>query len=362
MIVYIPKLKLTETYMDILNIARYALKKADIQFEELSGIQMNRSPFGGHCLMMMVFTGGKQPTAFLRVSTDTKRSAALKTSYKNLKTLRTSLPTSFINSVPEPLMLEEKNGVTIFLESVQHATPIKKLPPNSYFKSKGFNQDFTAVIDWLTAFNKSLSTDSSEITEVQHNNLLYDAIAKYRQRFSVSSVLDALLNETADTLNKAKLNLAPRHADFCTANVLIDQNHSVSVIDWEEELKPTWQFCDLLHFMSSTWCIKYGRSLAEQQLNYQSMFFKSTHLTETLQQGAHKYAKSMNLDASMLMPLSVMTWVFHALHKANYVKRFAKNNTEILMQRVQPITIINNNQCLNLEILAAEKHNYIFKE
>jgi len=348
--------------MDILNIARYALQKAEIPSGNLSGIQMNRSPLGGHCLMMMIFTGGRQPTAFLRVSTDTKRSAALKISYENLTTLRSALPSPFINSVPEPLMLEEKNGITIFLESAQHATPIKKLPPNSYFRSKEFKQDFTAVVDWVVAFNQSLAIDSSEVTETQHHTLLHDAIAAYRQRFRVSSALDALLDETADTLNNAKLNLAPRHADFCTANVLIDQNHALSVIDWEQELQPMWQFCDLLHFMSSTWCIKYGRSLAEQQSNYQSMFFRDTYLTETFQQGARSYAKSMKFDINMLMPLSVMTWVYHALHKADFVKQYAKNNTNFLMQKVQPITIINNNQCLNLEILATEKHNYIFKE
>ncbi len=347
--------------MNLLELARQALRDADVPFNRLSGIQMNRAPYGGHCLVMLLFTGGTTPAAVLRVSTDPKRAATFSVAYENLKKLKTALPAHLADSVPEPYLFEQKNGITIFLESAQHGTPILKLPPNRYFRSEAFEQDFLAVVDWLVAFNTSLRVDHQEVTPAQRETLLSDPIAAYRQRFTVSPALSQLLHETEEALNSAAFALAPRHADFCTANVLVDRNHIIRVIDWEHELTPTWPFCDLLHFMSSVWCIRYGRTPATLQRNYHALFFTQTHLTSTLQHGIRRYAQHWGLEPGMLLPLSTIAWVHHALHKADFVKQFATSEKDAhrMMIRDYHLTFIDRNQCLNLEILAEKRDQYI---
>jgi len=173
--------------------------------------------------------------------------------------------------------------------------------------------------------------------------------------------LSQLLHETEEALNNSALALAPRHADFCTANVLVDRNHTVRVIDWEHELTPMWPFCDLLHFMSSVWCIRYGRTSATLQRNYSALFFTQTHLTNTLQRGVRRYAQSWGLEPKMLLPLSTIAWVHHALHKTDYVEHFARSEKDAqrMMIHDHHLTLMEHNRCLNLEILATHRDQYI---
>ena len=350
--------------MDLPGIAKQALKSADIPFERLSGIQMNRTPHGGLCLIMLVFTGGTNPTAVLRVSTDPERSVALNVSSENLKTLRAALPARFVDSVPEPLWFEDNDGMAVFLESAQHGTPIKKRPPNRYFRSRAFKKDFPAVIDWLVAFNTALRTDHRDITPAQRRRLLNEPIAAYRERFEVSPALSQLLSETEETLNSSPLDFAAHHADFCTANVLIDRDHTVRVIDWEHELTPAWPLSDLLHFIGSLWCVRHGRDKAVQQRNYHALFFTQTHLTKTLQQGVQCYAKHWGLEPRVLLPLSAITWIRHALKKADYIQRFARSEEDASRMLVHDhhLTMIDHNQCLNLELLAQNRDQYIIDQ
>ena len=347
--------------MDLLGLADQALREAGVPFSRFSGIQMNRSPLGGHCLALLIFTDKALPTAVLRVTTDPERAKTFKSAYENLQTLRAALPSVFTDSVPNPLLFDQRDSITLFLESAQHGTPIKAQPPNRYFRSEDFKQDFRAVVEWVEAFNTSLGVAPQDITESLRSELLNRPIADYRKRFQVSPALDALLSETEAVLRGAAVRLAPRHADFCTANVLMGANHTVQVIDWEQELTPVWPLCDLLHFMSSVWIAPYGRTVADQALNYRTLFFSPTALTALLQEGVRYYAQCLDIPESLVLHLSVMTWVLHALQKADYVSRYAtsEEETQQLMARVHHITIIENNQCLNLEILAAERDAYI---
>lgn len=349
--------------MDLLGLARQALQDAGIPFARLSGIQMNRAPRSKQHLMVLIFTGGVKPAAVLRVSTDSKQAAIFKSSYETLKKLKEALPAHLADSVPEPLLLQNKNGVAIFLESAQRGTPIQMLHPNRYFRSKAFKKDFLAVVDWVVAFNKSLGVTIQDIPSTQRKALLTDPIDAYRRNFRVSPALNRLLDETEEALSNHVLTLVPHHSDFCTANILIDKDHTVRVIDWDHELTPMCPFCDLLHFMSSVWCIRYGRSPAVRQQNYHSLFFTQTHLTSTLQNGVRRYTQSLNLDPGLLTYLSVMTWVHHALYKADFINQVAisEDDAQQLMKTAYPITIVDRDQCLNLEILAAHRDRYIIK-
>ncbi len=314
-------------------------------------------------MVLMIFVDSTPaPRAVLRVTTDSERARQFKSAYDNLKTLRAALPSALVDSVPTPLLFETRNGLTCFLESAQTGTPIKTQPPNRYFRSRRFRRDFSAVVEWVTAFNQSLGVSAEQLSASQHNALLDDRIATYREQFSVSSRLGNLLDETQAALSGADLQFSPRHADFCTANVLMDPDHNIQVIDWEQPLTPTWLFSDLLHFMNSIWAIPYGRGTEAQEQNYRTLLFSETHLTDLLRQGTRRYAESLSIAPNLMTYLSVMAWVQHALQKADYVSQFAKtpDETEALMARVHHITIVKNNQCCNLEILAAERSQYIF--
>jgi len=349
--------------MNLPGLAEDALRQAGIPFNRLSGIQMNRTPLGGHCGIFMIFTdGAPQPSFVLRVSRDPGQVASFEVSYQNLQALQAALPPAFHRSVPTPLLLEARAGLTCFLESALPGTPIKKLPPNRYFRSNAFALDFEAVVDWVVVFNTALGVDSRSLTDAWQTRLLRDPIADYRDRFTVSPALDGLLDETAAVLRDAALTLAPRHADFCAANVLIDRGHTVRVIDWEQKLSPTWPFGDLLHFMNSVWCMPHGRGVAAQERNYRALFFTPTPLTSPLQRGVRRYTERLGITPRLLLPLSVMAWVQHALYKAASVSRLSASpdEEEALMPYVHHITIINRDQCLNLEVLAAERDRYVF--
>jgi hypothetical protein len=350
--------------MDLIGLARYAMRTAEIPFTQLSAIQMNRAPFGGHGFVLMLFTDAPNPIAILRVTTDAERAETFRIAYENLNTLRSALPSGFIDSIPKPYLFEQRNGITLFLESAQAGTPIIKLPRKRYFKSKAFPRDFMAITDWVIAFNSALRIPGATVSAGQRDELLSGPIADYRRRINVSAELDDLLSETVAALSDHKIDLAPCHADFCTANVLVDSDNRIRVIDWEQKLTPMWPLADLLHFMNSVWCIRHGRGVEVIEQNYRSLFFSQTHLTRALQQGVSRYVQKFNITPDLIVPLSVIVWVHQALYKLDFVEGFASTpgDADRLMPLVHPLTIFRENHCQNLEILAANRNAYVLSQ
>jgi hypothetical protein len=83
-----------------------------------------------------------------------------------------------------------------------------------------------------------------------------------------------------------------------------------------------------------------------------------------LQQGVSRYAQKFNITSDLIVPLSVMVWVHQALYKLDFVERFCSTpeDAERLMPQVHPLVMFSDNQCQNLEILAANRNAYVLSQ
>jgi len=211
-------------------------------------------------------------------------------------------------------------------------------------------------VDWLDGFRLAMAADGPDTASVPAADRAAKSIELYRQTHRVSPTLSDLLDETAQALGTATFPEAPWHGDFCTANLVVPDDRRVFVIDWEYPLANSWPLSDLLYFLCSTWCVPYRKGLAALKNNYGSLFFESHTFSKPLRASIDLHLQRLGIERSLLLPLSVITWVAYANRKQDELEASQQHRASGHM----PLIMIESGSCLNLEILAEKRDRYIF--
>ena len=147
------------------------------------------------------------------------------------------------------------------------------------------------------------------------------------------------------------------HGDFCTANLLVGEDDRVRVIDWEYPLDAGWPGTDLFYFISSVWCIPRRPGAAARVANYREIFFRRHRHSKRIAREVARYLETFGLAAELALPLMVLSWVGYANRKRRLVTE-AGDRAEAEGE-IEPLTLLEENRCLNLEVLAEERESFL---
>jgi thiamine kinase-like enzyme len=335
------------------------LERTGIPSDGISVIHLNRSITSEVHLASLVFLPPQTyPSMIIKSTTDHISALSFKDEFETLSRFRDCDNAGLSTSVSAPLCLLEKDGLSMFAQAGLPGTTMSSFPSDRYFKSKRFQRHFASIVQWVYLLHSRFGTASIELSDNDRQLLLLQPIADYRRIFTVSPALDTLLDETAATLSQTRVPLTPWHGDFCTSNILIGRRGRISVIDWEYPFVNTWPLCDLLHFMTSIFCVPSTAGAEVLPENYGRLFFQRTEFSALLNTWIKWYFDKLSLHVDLLLPLSVMAWVLHAIRKAEFIEASGLSIGDDPREAPRPLTMFRDSACVNLEMIAAHRDDY----
>jgi hypothetical protein len=346
--------------IDAIAAAAHGLSHSGMAYRKISLIELNRSSALETTFALLAFIDEEAlPAAFIKATSGAARARALRCEFDNLTYLATRGSERLRAGIPRPLYLGECSGVTLLVETARPGPRMKNLPPNSYFRSERFRRHFHSAMEWLLEFHRACA-DGPRATAVTAAALEQE-IANYRHNFRVSAALDRLLGRTAERLSAAELPSSPWHGDFCSANILLPERDSICVIDWEQPLSRSWPLLDLLYFLSSIWCIPYRKGADRLAANYRQMFFGRHRHTELIRQAGSRLAGELGIGRADLLPLSAAAWLVYANRKQRELSDLkGPRGAEQGETTHWPLILLEQDRCLNLELLAQLQDDYVF--
>ncbi len=328
-------------------------RRRSVDPRRLSVIELNRSGRGPLVVALLAFAEGRaEPLAFLKAAADPRRASSLRLEFENLTRLGRAAD-SLRSSIPQPLYCERLGDWTVLAESAHAGRRMKDFPPDDYFASREFRLHFSQVASWLGQFGQALGRE----TVAAHGaGALGREIERYRSTHDVSLALSALLDETLRDLERREFPLLPCHGDFCSANVVVLGGPAIFVVDWEHRLDPTWPLVDFVHFVASTWCVRYRKGGDTLRENYRRLFFTAHGYSDLIRDSAAAYARRLGIPPDLLLPLSTVAWVAQANRKHDALAAGGDARVD------WPLVMIENHACLNLEILAENRERYLLSQ
>jgi len=327
-------------------------RRRDVDAGRISVIELNRSgPDQAAVALLAFLDGGPAPIAFLKITPDADRAAALAREFDNLTRLRHGGSAAFRRSLPEPLYCERLDDLTVLAETATAGTRMKDFPPDRYFASSRFRDHLSLAVRWLVEFHEAFGDEASTLPADAASR----EVDRYRATHPVSPALNALLDETAHRLDPRRLPLTPSHGDFCTANVMVPEGDGLFVIDWEYPLARTWPLSDLLYFVASTWCIPYAKGREALRANYRQLFFTPHAFADLLRDSTSWYAGQLGVPTADVLFLSAVAWTGFANRKHDDLARARAAGATPDEAGHLPLMMIEDGACLNLELLAAHR-------
>jgi aminoglycoside phosphotransferase (APT) family kinase protein len=345
--------------IDVLETTREILHRAGLEPRTLSVIELNRSDSTQSSIVLLVFADGRaEPSFVVKAVTGGEQARALACEFENLTHLHERGAAAFRQTVPRPVHLGRIDGYDVLAETAMRGVRMKNFPPNSYFGSRRFREHFTSIVAWLHEFHQCLAAEPSPAADGSGPEGAGAAIERYRGCFQCSTELDELLTETEQRLLGRRYPQSPWHGDFCSANILITDDQRIGVIDWEHRLVSSWPLLDLLYFVCSIWCVPYRKGSAPLAANYRRLFFEQHRLTELIRDSVRQYAGKLDVAVDDLLPLSVICWVVYANRKHETLSAEAAGPLWP-GQTHWPLVMFEGDRCLNLELLAGHRHDYV---
>ena len=346
--------------MTIYSLAEEILQHVGIVFNRLSMIQINRSTPVEICLGFLVFVDEKkEPFLFLKATPDQAKGRALEQEFDTLSLLHKGGSVPLKMTIPKPLSFMKSNGFMVLAETAAPGIKIKRLPQNAYFSSNRFPLHFRKVVRWLYEFHRTAAFFQTSSLGPDTEDRLMKPIEVYRNYYDRSPELDVLLDETLEFLKDRDVALSPKHGDFCTANILVSETEQMSVIDWESFRTWGWPLSDLLYFISSIWCIPCKNGLNVLKNNYFRLFFTRNRHADLIREAVGWYLEKLRVKTVLTLPLSAIVWVIYANQKRVELggEGICKEG-RIKIEEYLPLIMVEDNHCINLEILAKNRNRY----
>jgi hypothetical protein len=342
--------------IDVFAIIEDLARRKGVDAGRISVIELNRSgPAQTSVVLLAFLVDQRGPIALIKATPDADRAVALRREFDNLTRLGRDASASFRRTVPEPLYCDQLGELTVLAETAMPGTRMKDFPPDSYFASRRFQGHYSLAVRWLIDFQRSLADDAPPAPTDEAAR----AIERYRDTHRVSPALSDLLTDTVGNLQIGTAPRVPSHGDFCTANVVIPDGNDLFVIDWEYPLARTWPLADLLYFTCSTWCVPYRKGRDALKANYRHLLFSSHGFSDLIRESVAWYAGQLGIATELLLPLSAMCWVEFANRKHVELTRGRAACREFDETGHTPLIIIENDACLNLELLAEHRDTYL---
>jgi hypothetical protein len=338
--------------MDTQAFAEQITRESGITFRKLSVLTLHRDMPEGQWVTLLVFRNrAATPSLVIKAADQPGLGTRIRHEAETLETLHRSGSPRFKESIPALLFHGTVDGFQVMAQTALPGVVMKSFSPDSYFPSARFRTHLLWVGEWLDIFRTAFPEEGAPGSP-------HAAIEAYRSAFDRSEAAEALLSQTVDRLEKSPVRLTPRHGDFCTANLLVsDDPPGLSVIDWEAPATPGWPLSDLLHFLSSTWCIPFAKGQAAKVENYRRMLRGDHTLNEVYWEMISSSVKAQGMNPDLVRSVAAMVWVTYANEKKAGLERM---DPPVEPERYLPLIFFEKNRCLNLELLAEVPSGSLF--
>ena len=353
--------------IDATGAAEQVLRACAIEFRRLSVIELNRSNQAETAVVLLVFVDRQaQPAALIKAGSGPERARALRAEHDNLERLGARLPPALRATVPAPLYFAAQGATTLLAETALPGPRMKNMAPNAYFGSAAFRDHLRLTAAWLVGFHRAWADPAPQAEPARSTSDLERQIEQYRADFRASDALGRLLDRASKRLAAQTVPRSPWHGDFCSANIVLPSRARIGVIDWEQPLGLSAPLLDLLHFFASIWCVPYRKGEAARAANLRELFFGRHPLRERLRRIGLDYAAAVGIEPADLAPLSALAWAIYANRKRRDLARrpgsarLPGSDPADGDTAHWPLIVLQDDRCVNLELLAEHEPYYLF--
>jgi aminoglycoside phosphotransferase (APT) family kinase protein len=267
--------------------------------------------------MLLCGEEDRWPAAVLKVPRASAFDDRTLNEHRTLSMLERVLGTDLRQSVPRPLALFERGGISV---AVERFVPGRSMSRSLRQRGRPLDEKLSYLRDsarWLSECHRRLEIDRAPWGEDAFTRWVDAPAREYETCVPVSEAerrLFAATRTCARSLYGLPFPLVWQHRDFKPAHVLLDGT-SIRVIDWEGA-RPGPPLCDLLHFLVH-W---HGAVRGIPAFPGLARLFFASGQGDRISRAAHQavkdYMQAVGLDARFLPVLLVYTCVELVVRRA----------------------------------------------
>ncbi len=194
-----------------------------------------------------------QPTLIAKLARSEVGRRIYDDEFRTLQTLERAGINDAGPSTPRALDRAEIDGTLCTLQTALRGVPMKNVPGPRLFSDARAAATIEQVLGWWEGMQRRVGVTRETLDAENHDRRIVAPIERYLNRFFVDDDERAFLTERyldGQALAGATLPMMARHADFCTANMMLVGDR-LGVYDWEFPLTPQLPLFDAFFFLSS---------------------------------------------------------------------------------------------------------------
>ncbi len=245
----------------------------------------------------------RSPRLIIKLARITEATAALESEAANLQAVQ-ALRSDRVRGVPQVLFLQKWAEQIVLGETALIGQPLYALLRRDTCRDLALK-----VTEWLA--DLASRTQPSQRSE-WWGRLIENTVDEFEQNFG--AVIDpARLQATRDRLaTLGDLPVVCEQRDCSPWNVLIDSAGDLVILDWESAEPRGLPLLDLIYFL--TYLMFFLDGAMESQRfteSYRAMLDPTTFTGRIVAECEQRYLDCVGLDASVLRPLRLLTWLIH---------------------------------------------------
>jgi aminoglycoside phosphotransferase len=288
-----------------------------------------------HILYLVFSRGDPKPTLVVKVPRLACNNDSVEREAANLSAIQASRAGGF-RSIPYLVAIPETHNRKILIET---ALSGKSMDPA--FVRKNPSKCIEMTTDWLLNIYHSTYCPR-EVTPDWYERLVEQPIQGFAGKISLNEEEACLLEQTLERVEAMRAMDLPimfEHGDLSQPNILVQDQGTIGVVDWEQAEPLGLPACDLFFFLAYVgFAINKSREKGDHLSAFQSAFFNKDAWARPYVQ---TYARQLQLPSSSLTPLFLLSWFRHLSGLLNRI-----TSTEAGSEYVRPETAewIRNNR------------------
>lgn len=279
---------------------------------------------GSRVVILPFESGNRQPTAVIKVATNTGFNRNTEWEQATLTEVRSLLNGNMRRTIPRPLGLLHYGELAVGIESYAHGNPLLVTSGRWHASFQQQTDDLRLAANWLYEFHQQIHFGRMSWGETAIERWIETPLTAYAQTFGLTAGEKRLFTEARNRawcLAGATLPLIWMHYDFGPWNLYRNQNE-FTVIDWEfgrnrerDRLGPA--LYDLLYFVTY-WnhVVQHINSEAAELQGFCRLFIQADcadKYSNISRQVIADYMTALDIDRRFLPLLLVYMWVDQAL-------------------------------------------------
>ena len=255
-----------------------------------------------HIIFLVFSRGSLNPSLVIKVPRLAGANESVEREAANLAAVQASR-TGGYSSIPKLIALEENHNREILIETALSGI---NMDPKEIRKNREKCIELTC--DWLFSLNQSTSRPALQVPD-WYESLIDQPIRSFARRIPLNDEESWLLNHTlkaTEVLRGMELPIVFEHGDLSHPNILITDQGSIGVLDWEQATPLGLPACDLFFFLAY---VGFAKNRSREKGDYLAAFHSTFFAKDAWARPyVSRYARRLQLPIDSLTPLFLLSW------------------------------------------------------